>query len=317
MGETTFILAFVGSVYITNLVINNIGGVIYLFINLFSRMQMYASKAHTKPRIETSDVIDCLIGDKILTFDTATNNVLEKINESEFAVLISRKNMICYYPTIAEYCKDYEVSNVQFISVTVDIESLEHQGNYNIKMRSSDYSFYVVDNELNVDWIRYYFLKYMKIALSSDVKYVMSIIDDEVQFVTVNETECVVLTKDSYQVFRYRDEDEQTEPEEEQQDENDDTNDEELCDQDKKDEEQENIDEKYHNLIMNEEEFDVGLDRLIEIGEEIESEKLIELNELVNNLVNEDDYENVNCNSCHIDAYESKESNEMYKTKND
>ena len=247
MGETTFILAFVGSVYITNLVINNIGGVIYLLINLFSRMQMaFASKAHTKPRIETSDVIDCLIGDKISSFDTATNNVLEKINESEFAVLISRKNMVCYYPTITEYCKDYEVSNVQFISVTVHIESLEHMGTYNIKMRSSEYSFYVVDNELNVDWIRYYFLKYMKIALSSDVKYVMSIIDDEVKFVTVNETECVVLSQDSYQVFRYRDEDE----EEEEQDENDDTNDEELCDQDKKEEEQENIDEKYHNLII-------------------------------------------------------------------
>lgn len=243
MLNSSFIISFIGSVILTNFVLNNVATVVFFLINMFSRLQLrMCAKQKRIEAVNTDYNMDCLIGDRIVRFDSILN-VVEKINHSDFAVISSGNNMICYYPQITEYIKEFEVSNVQFISVKIVIASVE----YSIKMCSPYYSFYIVGNELNVEWVRYYFLKYKSISLSHDVRYQMTIIDDNVQFIVLSEDESVVLEKEKYQVYQYH---RYTENEDDVEDE----------------------DEDEDEFISD----DIKLDRMIEIGEEINIEQIVE-----------------------------------------
>ena len=195
------------SLVIGQLVFVNIGFLIYSAINWYSYFQLKLKTNKKKNRFgnaKEEDTIDYLINDYLIT-ENDTHNALDGINKSSFAVLISKgTDMVCFYPPVEEYRPEYELSNTQFISVKVEIDSVEH----NVRLRTPEYTFYIVGNELNSEWVRYYFCKYLGIGLPSDVKYVMNIIDDNVKFVTINQDQSLVINKDSYDIFDYVEEDE-------------------------------------------------------------------------------------------------------------
>jgi hypothetical protein len=229
------------TVVIAQLMFVNAGFIVYSAINWYSYLQMKltTSKKKIADKNYVEDTIDYLIGDYLIT-ENDTYNALDGINKADFAVLICKgTDMVCFYPPIEEYKPEYELSDIQFISVKVVIDSVEH----NVRLRTPEYTFYIVGNELNADWVRYYFIKYLDIGLSSDVQYEMTIIDDNVQFVVINENQSLVINKDSYDVFDYVD-DEQQQDDEDQED----------------DQEQE------------EDPTELNIDRMIELEEEIKEE---------------------------------------------
>jgi hypothetical protein len=140
---------------------------------------------------------DCLIGNSVIS--CTLDDALEKINGSDLTVLNLDGNLICFYPPVEAYYPSHEVSNVQFISVRINIGSVE----YNLKLETPEYSFYVIGNELNVDWVRYYFIKFLHIILTPEVEYEISIVDDNVQFITLTQYESLVFEKDDYELFSY------------------------------------------------------------------------------------------------------------------
>ena len=193
----------VSSIATLNFIINNVGSICFYLINLYSRLELLLKHQRTlHHEVETienkTDMLDCLIGNNIIHCN-ASESAVEKINGSEFTVLLSGKNMVCFYPPIEKYYSFHEVSNVRFISVKVEINTVE----YDIKMSSPTHSFYVVGNDLNVDWVRYYFLKFNHIELPEDIEYQMTVIDDDVNFVHVNQSECISLERDEYEVYCY------------------------------------------------------------------------------------------------------------------
>ena len=262
------------TVVITQLMFVNVGFIAYNAIRWYSYLQMqltnYKKKIFDKDSV--NDTIDYLIGNYLIT-ENDTHNVLNEMNKSDFAVLICKgTDMVCFYPPVEEYKPEYELSDIQFISVKVEIDSVE----YDVRLRTHEYTFYIVGNELNADWVRYYFCKYLKIPLSSDFKYVMTIIDDNVQFVIMNENQSLVINKDSYDIFNYvededeeLDEDQDEEQKDEDQDELDEDDDEELDDQNLDNEDQ-NLDNEDQNL--HEDPTDLGLDRMIQLEDEIKEE---------------------------------------------
>jgi hypothetical protein len=176
-----------------------------------------------------------------------TDDALNKINVSDVAVLISNKNMIIFYPPIDKYFAEYEVSNVRFISAIVTINDVQHE----IKLKTPDYSFYVVGNDLNVDFVRYYMRKFKNISLPLDVEYKLDLVDDNVKFFTLDQHECIAIEKDTYQIYTYREEEEEEKEEEEKEkkkknwekEETYDKDDEyDVCDDDDDDEEEEDND---------------------------------------------------------------------------
>lgn len=237
---------FVTSLLIIHLTMTNCTFICYNLIRLYSYLQIKLT-TNKRKKIENpeKDVLDCLVGNTIITCDSDDENNLVVINESDFAVLISKGvNMVCFYPIIDEYNPEYEMSILQFVSVKIEIDSVE----YDVKLRTPHYTFYIVDNELNVKWVRYYFQKYLNMSLPVDVKYKMTIVDENIQFIMLNEKESIVLDQDSYRLYLENQEQQQNEEDGEE------TQDEEP------NEEPNDPDE-------------ISLERLLEIEEEIKAEQ--------------------------------------------
>ena len=242
--------------FIAQLMFVNVGFMVYSAIHWYSYLQMkltnYKKKMNDKSYVE--DTIDYLIDNYLLTKND-TCNALNKINKSDFAVLICKgTDMVCFYPPVEEYKPEYELSDIQFISVKVEIDSIE----YNVRLRTPEYTFYIVGNELNADWVRYYFCKYLNIPLSSDFKYVMTIIDDNVQFVIMNENQSLVINKDSYDIFNYVE------------DEDEDEEDQDLVED--KDNEVQEEDDQPEEDNENEDPTELSIERMIQLEDEIKEE---------------------------------------------
>ena len=195
----------ISSLALSHFIITNLGLILFYIIKLFSwiQLQLITSLPKTSQfklkmlKSQCDASFDCLIGNSVIrcTLDDA----LEKINGSDLTVLNLDGNLICFYPPVEAYYPSHEVSNVQFISVRINIGSVE----YNLKLETPEYSFYVIGNELNVDWVRYYFIKFLHITLTPEVEYEISIVDDNVQFITLNQYESLVFEKDDYELFSY------------------------------------------------------------------------------------------------------------------
>ena len=174
-------------------------------LQTYSRIQMTLPK---KVMDKIEDGLECLVEDRIIKY--TVNNAIDKINDSDLAVLVSDKNMILFYPPIDSYFPEYEQSDVRFISVTITIFP-ELSVSEEIKLKTAEYSFYVVDNELNVDFVRYYFLKFKNVFLPYDVEYTMTVVDENVTFHTLDQNECIAFEKNSYQIFTYKEESDEEE----------------------------------------------------------------------------------------------------------
>ena len=195
----------ISSLALSHFIITNLGLILFYIIKLFSWIQLRLITSLPKTsqfklkmlKSQCDASFDCLIGNSVIrcTLDDA----LEKINGSDLTVLNLDGNLICFYPPVDAYYPSHEVSNVQFISVRINIGSVE----YNLKLETPEYSFYVIGNELNVDWVRYYFIKFLHITLTPEVEYEISIVDDNVQFITLNQYESLVFEKDDYELFSY------------------------------------------------------------------------------------------------------------------
>lgn len=249
--------------FIAQLMFMNAGFIIYHTINWYSYFQMKLTTNKKKIGNEDKDTLDCLIGNYLIT-ENDTNDALDEINGSDFAVLICKgTDMVCFYPPVEKYNPEYELSDIQFISVKVEIDSVEHD----VRLKTSEYTFYIVGNELNTNWIRYYFCKYLNISLPNDVKYMMTIIDDNVQFVVMNENQSLVINKDSYDIFDYIEEDNAVQDSEVQDNE---IQDNEI--QDNSQEEDNAVQDKDIDDVQQEDPTELSLDRMIELEDEIKEE---------------------------------------------
>jgi hypothetical protein len=212
------------------------------------------------------DGLECLVEDRIIKY--TVNNAIDKINDSDLAVLVSDKNMILFYPPIDSYFPEYEQSDVRFISVTIAIYP-ELSVNEEIKLKTSEYSFYVVDNELNVDFVRYYFLKFKNVLLPYDVEYTMTVVDDNVTFHTLDQNECIAFEKNSYQIFTYKEEEEEVDDDEEEVE-----DEEEEGVEDDDEEEEEDPRSRAYTIVPTCEDVDesFNIDHLIQIEEDMMNE---------------------------------------------
>jgi hypothetical protein len=121
---------------------------------------------------------------KMIIFNDTTDNVTNKI---------------CYYKPYENVTSQYDISNVSFISFKVILESNE----YNIKLSSPEYNFYIVGNEINRQWFKYYFNKYLNINLMDYVEYTIEIVDENVNFVYISYNDSIKFEKESYEIIKH------------------------------------------------------------------------------------------------------------------
>lgn len=121
---------------------------------------------------------------KMIIFNDTTDNVTNKI---------------CYYKPFENVTSQYDISNVSFISFKVILKSNE----YSIKLSSPEYNFYIVGNEINRQWFKYYFSKYLNINLMDYVEYTIEIVDENVNFVYISYNDSIKFEKESYEIIKH------------------------------------------------------------------------------------------------------------------
>jgi hypothetical protein len=132
--------------------------------------------------------------------DTIENNselVVMKKRDYKMIVYNDALNKICFYQPISKIDVKYEVSNISFISFKITIQDTE----YNIKLWTNEYNFYIVNNIINAQWVKYYFQKYLGKHLMDTDKYTIDIIDDKVKQLTLTENESILIEKESYKII--------------------------------------------------------------------------------------------------------------------
>lgn len=181
--------------------IDNKSSVCYNLIYLYSSIQMQLQKIKVKSK--RSYIENCYFECIDYMNNSHQLNCIENVCDMQQSIIMSQKykmiiynnnyNKICYFPP-TKYDLMYEVSNVSFISFKVTVNSIE----YTVKLSTPEYNFYIVNNVINAEFIKYYFNKYLNIHLLDDIDYTIEIVDDSVNFVTLNKNNSLIFQKDTY-----------------------------------------------------------------------------------------------------------------------
>jgi hypothetical protein len=92
---------------------------------------------------------------------------------------------------------DYKVSTISFMSV-----ELEHENKiYSINLKNNKYNYYIVNNCLNQLFFKYYIKNVLKTQINTDTfDYKLSIIDNNVNIITLLPNQYIIIMKDDYQI---------------------------------------------------------------------------------------------------------------------
>ena len=112
-------------------------------------------------------------------------------------------NMMCYYeiPQSLELQLEYELSSIQFLYMTVTYKDII----YNIELLNKQYNFYIVNNIINNQFI-FYYLKYIlntEVEFNNNTLYTIDLCDHNATFVTLNQTNIIIIEKEGYRIIPY------------------------------------------------------------------------------------------------------------------
>ncbi len=92
---------------------------------------------------------------------------------------------------------DYKISKISFMSV-----ELEHENKiYSINLKNNKYNYYIINNCLNKLFFKYYLKNVLKTKINTDIfDYKLSIIDNNVNIITLLPNQYIIIMEDDYQI---------------------------------------------------------------------------------------------------------------------
>ena len=92
---------------------------------------------------------------------------------------------------------DYKLSTISFMSI-----ELEHENKiYPINLKNDKYNYYIVNNCLNQLFFKYYIKNVLNVQINTDAfDYKLSIIDNNVNIITVLHNQYILIMDDDYQI---------------------------------------------------------------------------------------------------------------------
>jgi len=92
---------------------------------------------------------------------------------------------------------DYKVSKISFISI-----ELEHENKtYPINLKNDKYNYYIVNNCLNQQFLKYYIKNILKMPFNeAKFDYKLTIIDNNVNIITLLPNQYILIMEDDYQI---------------------------------------------------------------------------------------------------------------------
>ena len=92
---------------------------------------------------------------------------------------------------------DYKVSKISFISIELEYENKI----YSINLKNNKHNYYIVNNCLNKLFFKYYITNVLKTQINTDAfDYKLSIIDNNVNIITLLPNQYILIMEDDYQV---------------------------------------------------------------------------------------------------------------------
>lgn len=132
------------------------------------------------------------------TFVDNPELVFFKKPNSKMIILNDGIYKICYYKPFENVSSKYEISDISFISFKITIDKKE----YNIRLETPEYNFYIVGNEINYQWVKYYFNKYLDNNFIDINEYNIEIVDDDVNFINISQNDKIIFKKETYEIVK-------------------------------------------------------------------------------------------------------------------
>ena len=186
---------------------------IYLFSFIQLKIQKYSNtKIKTIQTLDSLEILnigedchlfECINNDELIEFNELKQNIPDNVfkNNQHCSIIVynipNTINMVCFYPPLLCLNLNYELSKVWFISFKI----IYHNEEYSIQLTTPEYNFYIVNNKINSSWVKYYFTKYTKTNFNEGDPYLINIIDEHVQFISLNENNSIIFTVDSYTIL--------------------------------------------------------------------------------------------------------------------
>jgi hypothetical protein len=206
------IIAYYPTLY--NLLKNKLFAAAYNAIYCFSFCQIYFNKAYKYVSIYFNNFKkeNGLIKDEVFSMDT---NQIQEIDETEFGSLgelqnkiliktnlisdISKKRII-YDLNEINLDDDFESSEIVFIALYLNYNDVR----YNINLKTDDFNFYVVGNEINKNFIQYYINHILKVSFmykeENMASYCLELMDQDVNMLNLNATQSIIIDKKGYHI---------------------------------------------------------------------------------------------------------------------
>ena len=133
------------------------------------------------------------------TFVNNPELIFFKNPDSKMMILNEGIHKICYYKPFENVSSNYDISETSFISFKIKICEKE----YNIRLSTPEYNFYIVNNEINHQWVKYYFNKYLDNNFMDINKYTIEIVDDNINFINITQNDKIIFKKETYEIIKY------------------------------------------------------------------------------------------------------------------
>jgi len=133
------------------------------------------------------------------TFINNPELVFFKKPDSKMFILNEGIHKICYYKPFENVSSKYDISDISFISFKITICEKE----YNIRLTTPEYNFYIVNNEINYQWVKYYFNKYLNNNFIGITEYNIEIVDDNVNFINITQDDRIIFKKETYEIIKH------------------------------------------------------------------------------------------------------------------
>jgi len=95
----------------------------------------------------------------------------------------------------------YEESSFKFISINLTYNN----NTYPICLKNTEYNYYIVNNIIDKIFFQYYLINILKVVLIEqlhDFRYILEIMDHNVNMFSLNETQYIIFKKDDYSVLQ-------------------------------------------------------------------------------------------------------------------
>jgi len=93
---------------------------------------------------------------------------------------------------------DYKLSKINFMDVNIEYNGT----NYKIELKNNGSNYYIVNNSLNKNFFKYYLNSVLKVHVNEyNFDYTLSIIDHNVNFITLLPNKYIILNEDDYDIL--------------------------------------------------------------------------------------------------------------------